>query len=181
MWLERNGRVIRDCVEGDADSILQWLTDPWVLEFYEGRDAVFTLDSIRETYLSKREGIYVCILEWNGKAIGYLQFYPVNTPSERQSYGFEGTEETVFAMDQFIGVAEEWGKGHGRQFLSMMLSYLEDTCKAQAVLLDPHTDNLRAIRCYEACGFQKVKLLEKHELHEGIDRDCWLMCRKPGK
>ncbi|MEH1834506.1 MAG: GNAT family protein [Nostoc sp.] len=35
-------------------------------------------------------------------------------------------------------------------------------------------DNPRAIRCYEKCGFVKVKLLPAHELHEGEYSDCWL-------
>lgn len=35
--------------------------------------------------------------------------------------------------------------------------------------------DLRAIRCYEACGFRKVKRLPAHELHEGQWKDCWLM------
>ena len=43
------------------------------------------------------------------------------------------------------------------------------------MVLDPHVDNERAIRCYEACGFHKVKKLPKHELHDGVWVDCWLM------
>ena len=40
-------------------------------------------------------------------------------------------------------------------------------------MTDPQAWNERAIRCYEKCGFKKVKLLPKHELHEGEYRDCW--------
>jgi len=35
--------------------------------------------------------------------------------------------------------------------------------------------NFRAIRCYEKCGFVKVKLLSGHDFHEGKYQDCWLM------
>ena len=47
--------------------------------------------------------------------------------------------------------------------------------RASKVILDPHIGNVRAIRCYEKCGFRKVKLLSLHELHEGEYRDSWLM------
>ena len=51
---------------------------------------------------------------------------------------------------------------------------------AAAVILDPHANNPRALRCYEACGFRKVKFLPQHELHEGVWEDCWLMEYRPG-
>ena len=46
---------------------------------------------------------------------------------------------------------------------------------ANAVILDPHADNPRAIRCYEKVGFKKIKFLPKHELHDGEKVDCYLM------
>ena len=50
---------------------------------------------------------------------------------------------------------------------------------ARAVILDPHDNNPRALRCYEACGFQKIKFLPAHELREGQWEDCWLMEYRP--
>jgi aminoglycoside 6'-N-acetyltransferase len=35
--------------------------------------------------------------------------------------------------------------------------------------------NRRAARCYEKAGFRKVRILPKHELHECVWRDSWLM------
>ena len=43
------------------------------------------------------------------------------------------------------------------------------------VIMDPQRTNSRAIRCYEKCGFKKVRILPKHEFHEGELRDCWLI------
>lgn len=56
-----------------------------------------------------------------------------------------------------------------------MLEYLFDVKEARQVLIDPQVSNTRAIRCYEKCGFRKIKLLPRNELHEGEWRDCWLM------
>lgn len=168
---------VRPLRDGDAALLLRWLTDPRVLEFYEGRDAHFTLETIREEFFDG--ALTRLIVEWEGRPAGYVQLYPVEG-EDREEYAFDGPEQRVFAMDQFLGEPELWGHGVGRRFIRLLLEFLFGEKGAQAVLLDPHTDNVRAIRCYEACGFRKEKLLPAHELHEGTMRDCWLMvCREP--
>lgn len=56
-----------------------------------------------------------------------------------------------------------------------MIEFLLVQQKADRIVMDPQTRNERAIHCYEKCGFKKVRLLPKQELHEGIYQDCWLM------
>lgn len=38
---------------------------------------------------------------------------------------------------------------------------------ANAVILDPHKNNPRAIRAYQKSGFRIIEDLPEHELHEG--------------
>ena len=78
-------------------------------------------------------------------------------------------------MDQFIGEVDLWNRGLGTRAVLLLLTYLFRSEGARKVTLDPHADNFRAIRCYEKCGFRKVKLLPAHEMHEGANRDCWWM------
>ena len=78
-------------------------------------------------------------------------------------------------MDQFIGESTYWNKGVGTQLVSAMVAYLIEEKGADRIVMDPQTWNERAIRCYEKCGFKKVKLLPENELHEGEYRDCWLI------
>ena len=40
--------------------------------------------------------------------------------------------------------------------------------------MDPHQDNVRAIKCYQKTGFCIIKSLPEHELYEGAMRDCYL-------
>jgi aminoglycoside 6'-N-acetyltransferase len=81
----------------------------------------------------------------------------------------------VYAIDLFIGETEYWNQGIGSRVISKLVDYLFNELNVQKVVVDPETWNTRAIHCYEKCGFVKVKLLPKHELHEGEYRDCWLM------
>lgn len=176
MRLEEGMVTVRDLLPEDAPVLLKWLTNPEVLAFYEGRDACFTLGKIQEVFFDGENTR--CIIEWQGKPAGYVQFYPVEG-EDRQEYQFDGPEQHVFGMDQFLGEPGLWGKGIGRRFIRLILAHLFGERGAEAVVLDPHANNLRAIRCYEACGFRKEKFLPAHEFHEGKMRDCWLMvCRE---
>lgn len=78
-------------------------------------------------------------------------------------------------MDQFIGETDYWNKGIGTLLIHTMVNYLATQKSAARIIMDPQASNKRAIRCYEKCGFEKVKLLPKHEFHEGEFRDCWLI------
>ena len=59
--------------------------------------------------------------------------------------------------------------------LKLMIDYLSGIKGVQKIVLDPQTWNERAIKCYKKSRFVKVKLLIKHELHEGELKDCWIM------
>ena len=52
IYLTREPVTVRPLTPEHAPFLLKWMTDPRVLEFYEGRDAVFTPD------VYKRQGFY---------------------------------------------------------------------------------------------------------------------------
>lgn len=162
---------LRPLSRNDAPILEKWLNNPFVLEWYEGRDNPHDQAMVREHFFAD-EDVTRCIVEYEGEPVGYLQYYPVEA-EEREEYGLS-SEESVYGLDQFVGEPALWGSGIGRVFVSLALDIIRELGGGKAVL-DPHADNERAIRCYQACGFRKVKLLPCHELHEGVMRDCWLM------
>jgi aminoglycoside 6'-N-acetyltransferase len=171
-------RLMRDTL-ADYQIMSTWLTDPRVLEFYEGRDRPFSLDDIRSQYgprVRGTEDVTPCLIIFLSIPIGYIQFYPIAEES-RTSYALplDYALDSVYGIDQFIGEVSFWNRGLGTRSICLLLRYLFQTKSAHKVILDPHVTNLRAIRCYEKCGFRKVKLLLAHELHEGMLRDSWLM------
>ena len=124
--------------------------------------------------MKKKPILTRCIIEFDEVPIGYVQFYEVDE-DERRTYGYGDSSEIIYGMDQFIGESTYWNKGVGTQLVSAMVAYLIEEKGADRIVMDPQTWNERAIRCYEKCGFKKVKLLPKNELHEGEYRDCWLI------
>jgi aminoglycoside 6'-N-acetyltransferase len=164
--------------QGDFACMAGWLSDPRVLEFYEGRDRPFSLEMVRSSFDPvelDEDGVIATILEYQGQPAGYLQFYP----TDGEEYQFTGMG-TVYGLDLFIGEPELWGRGIGTAFVRLLLEYLFAVKNADWVILDPHIDNPRAIRAYEKSGFHRIKLLPRHEWHEGSYVDSWLMgVKKP--
>ncbi len=166
---------IRNLKHEDFSLLYKWLTDEKVLEFYGGRDKKYTLETIKEHYteLWKDEIIRV-IIEYLGKPIGYGQIYKMYDELY-EDYHYPKTNEIVYGMDQFIGEVEYWSKGIGTKYIKMIFDFLKNERNANAVILDPHQNNLRAIKAYQKAGFRIVEDLPEHELHEGKKEDCYLM------
>jgi aminoglycoside 6'-N-acetyltransferase len=163
----------------DYELMTKWLTDEKVLQYYEGRDNPFPLERVIESYQSLVRGedaVVSCLFSYQNQLIGYLQYCAVDElcESDIETYKLENTNQ-VYAIDLFIGETDHWNKGIGSKVISAAINYLFKELNAQRIVIDPETWNARAIRCYEKCGFVKVKLLPKHELHEGEYRDSWLM------
>ncbi|SDC93836.1 aminoglycoside 6'-N-acetyltransferase [Paenibacillus sp. CF095] len=171
---ESNEITVRFLDTEDERHLVKWLSDPEVLQYYEGRDRPHDLEQVREHFYNQKDDATRCIVEYGGHPIGYIQFYELEE-EERTEYGYGDTDEIIYGTDQFIGEVDYWNKGIGTQLMQSMLAYLINEKQARKVVMDPQSWNLRAISCYEKCGFQKIKLLEKHEQHEGQMRDCWLM------
>jgi aminoglycoside 6'-N-acetyltransferase len=171
-------RLMRDNL-ADYQILSAWLTNPRVLEFYKGRDRPLSLEDVQSHYgprIRGAEDVTPCFILSQSMPIGYMQFYRL-TEESRTSYALplDYSVNSAYGIDQFIGEASLWNRGIGTRSISLLLRYLFQTRNARKVVLDPHVSNLRAIRCYEKCGFRKVRLLPAHELHEGIRRDSWLM------
>jgi aminoglycoside 6'-N-acetyltransferase len=170
---------LRYLVQEDELLLSKWLTDEKVLEFYEGRDRPHDLKLVRKHFFEDRECITQCIIQYDQRDIGYIQFYPI-TNEEKEIYGYIEDSDVIYGMDQFIGEVEYWNKGIGSKLVGATVDYILREIKANKIVMDPQAWNTRAIRCYEKCGFIKKKYLEKHEYHEGQYRDCWLIeyCNK---
>ena len=180
--IQRGDLAIRLMRDAPADYALmaRWLGDERVLAFYEGRDKPFSLERVIENYsprVLRLEGVTPCIVEQHGAPLGYIQYYPIDAQTAAEYDLPPG--DSAYGLDLFIGDPSAWNRGLGSRVVSLMCDYLFDTLSARLLTIDPEAWNVRAIRCYEKCGFHKVKLLPARELHEGELRDCWLMSRGP--
>ena len=166
MMIENDLIRIRDFTADDLPVMLKWLTDKRVPEFYEGRDARFTMDTLSARYPEKIPGGFRVIIEYRDRPVGYGQAYQLSGEMFDE-YDYPDDGVVVYAMDQFIGEPDYWNRGIGTAFLRMMIAYPETGKGAERVLIDPRQNNPRAIRAYEKAGFRIIKALAEHALHEG--------------
>jgi aminoglycoside 6'-N-acetyltransferase len=165
---------IRKLAPEDAVHLRAWLNDERVLTYYEGRDRPHDDAMIRANFFPEDdEGVSRFLVLFGEEPIGYVQYYPVDS-QDKLAYGYS-PDEAIYGMDQFIGEPVYWNKGLGSRLVSSVVQALSTEKHATRVIMDPQAWNRRAIRCYEKCGFRKVKLLPRHEWHEGKKRNCWLM------
>jgi aminoglycoside 6'-N-acetyltransferase len=173
---------MRDRAE-DYELMAGWLSDERVLEFWDGRDHPMTVESARAKYgpsIRGHDPTTSCIIELEGSAIGYLQFYRTDDwPEWRTTIGLE-PDPRRYAVDLFLGQPERWGHGLGTRALRAVVRHLLETVGASEVVITPFVRNVRAIRSYEKAGFRKLRLMPEVEEHEGTLQDEWLMSIRPG-
>lgn len=137
----------RDATVDDLSLLGKWLAEPHLAEWWsDGVEA--SLAEIREAIDSiDTEPL---IVELDGRPIAYLQSYD---PHLEDGHPYQDQPFGTLGIDISIGPANLLGKGHGaailRQFADMLF---EEGCPR--LVIDPHPDNLRAIRAYEKAGFQ---------------------------
>jgi aminoglycoside 6'-N-acetyltransferase len=165
---------IRPLKEDDKYILAKWLSDPEVLQYYEGRDCPFTIEMVEEKFFIQSDEAVRCMFLFKGREIGYVQYYPIDE-EERSKYGYNHSNEEIYGTDQFIGEPDYWDRGVGTMLINALKEYLTGTMGVERLVMDPMVWNERAIRCYEKCGYRKTKILPNNELHEGIWHDAWIV------
>lgn len=164
-FLQNEGLSIRYMTEQDFPLMAKWLSDKRVLTYYGDPNQPFDLEKISKKYLPRVNGeipIVPCIIEYNDMEIGFIQYYKI-TEQQLIDYGYNDHPLTL-GIDQFIGEINFWNKGIGTVLVQSILQYLFKVKNAKRVILDPDISNRRAIRCYEKCGFKRVKELPNQSL-----------------
>ena len=167
-------RPMRDAAD-DYAAMGRWLSDDRVLAFYGGREHRMDAEQALAKYRPRVTGdepVFPCVIEFEGRPIGYLQYYVVE---DYREYELDEQDLDTWASDLFIGEPGLWGRGIGTRVMGLIIEHIFSALGADRVVIDPHMDNERAVRAYEKCGFRKVKPLREHELQDGEWHDCWLM------
>lgn len=60
-----------------------------------------------------------------------------------------------------IGEREYWGRGYGAEAIGLLLDFCFGSLGLRRVYLRVYRHNLRAIKCYEKCGFRKEGVLRR--------------------
>jgi RimJ/RimL family protein N-acetyltransferase len=144
----------------DLKIMVMWRNDDENKKYYGNPDFEYTEDYVVSKYKSriinddKKKPI---IVELDRVAIGYLQYFLLEA-KEMVDLDLQLLDaQLVGSFDLFIGSTQYRDKGLGTQITTKLLTELKRDYGIQAFLIKVKSNNKRAIRCYEKCGFRITK------------------------
>lgn len=140
----------------DLALLARWVRTPAVAEWWIEADGS-PASSVEEEDLGE-EGLALWLVaherENGGEPFAFIQDYDPHIWRDEAGGGhhFAHLPPGARGIDQFIGVPDMLGRGHGSAFIRAHCDRLM-AAGAPAVGTDPHPANARAIRAYEKAGF----------------------------
>jgi aminoglycoside 6'-N-acetyltransferase len=143
--------VFRPMSAGDLPLVQRWLETPEVVRWWGQPDEQYALVSGDLDHPDMDQFI-VAVGE---QPFGYIQCYPLSTWNQ----GFGSQPPATRGIDQFIGVPDMIGRGHGSGFIRQFVDGLLGQ-GIPRVVTDPGPDNIRAVRAYAKAGFHSERLVD---------------------
>jgi aminoglycoside 6'-N-acetyltransferase len=146
--------IVHPMSSADLPMIRRWLETPEVVRWWGQPDEQYALVSGDLDHPDMDQ----FIVALDEHPFGYIQCYAISTWNQ----GFGTQPPGTRGIDQFIGVPDMIGRGHGsgfiRQFVERVL-----TSGIPRVVTDPDPDNRRAVRAYAKAGFQSERVVDTPE------------------
>ena len=173
-------RLMRDAAE-DYGLLVRWRGQPHVHEWWDPDDPAPSYDEVVEHYgprVRAEEPTAACIIELEGRPVGYLQFYRWLSYEDEIADMDIGADPDTFGIDIHIGEPELIGRGIGSAAVDVVCRHLEASEDASWIALTTEVTNTRAQRAYEKAGFVRVRRVLDTDTRDGERVECWLMERR---
>jgi len=138
--------LLRPIRPDDYPTIVAWSNDPQVNEYIEG-DYPRTLEACPARYE-------------DGRANRYSQRYAIVTHDDERLIGDIELDHIAWRSGDAelrirIGAKEYWDQGYGTDAVMALVRHAFGRMNLSRIYLRVFSENQRAIRCYEKCGFRK--------------------------
>ena len=157
---------LRRITEADTDNILRWRNMPHVVERFIYKAEVTRAD--HEKWLAEQVGTgrveqFIIVIKENDREIGSQYFTHIDLVAATAEFGI------------FIGEEDALGQNYGTEVLHMALNYAFEEMHLNDVTLRALSDNERAIRSYESCGFRICPELTQNVVLDGVPKEIVFM------
>jgi aminoglycoside 6'-N-acetyltransferase len=160
--------VFRPMTPTDLPLIRSWLHAPEVVRWWGDPDEQYALVSGDLDHPDMDQFIVSLGVSLGEKPFGYIQCYALSAWNQ----GFGAQPPRARGIDQFIGVPDMIGRGHGSGFIRQFVDGLLGS-GIPRVVTDPDPDNGRAVSAYVRAGFQSERIVDTP------DGPALLMVRNP--
>lgn len=154
---------------------MRWLQQPHVRAFWD--DGRRDVAAVRAHYFRPGQNVLGSIFSVDGRAAGFIQRQHI-TPGHGL-FAWAAMNGETWGIDMMIGNAGLAGQGLGAQVIRAFVEALRAERPAlRRVLIDPASENTRAIRAYAKAEFLPLAVLESEagpvdlmrlDLPDGLD------------
>ncbi|CAN5196769.1 N/A [soil metagenome] len=141
--------------KADLPMLFEWFQQPYIAELWKEPKDFKTFET---KYLKQISTQYIIpfIAYIGNNPVAYIQYHHTNAEGRALVNDFTIPEKSV-GFDLFIGNPEYLNKGHGTKLLKEFIAFVKtQEPECQAIVIDPATDNDRAIACYKKAGFSTI-------------------------
>ena len=139
---------LRKFEDNDIELFETWLYQEHVKKWYTQPE-----EWLNEVIKRETDFLFVkhFIVELEGKAIGFCQFYDYAFGNEI----WHGTMkvENAFSIDYMIGESDYLGKGYGTQIILKLEEEIRTHTKAENIIVQPDLNNEKSRNTLNAAGF----------------------------
>lgn len=140
--------TFRPITDEDKALIQKWLYSNHIKPWYtEPEDWINEIDNRTGEF----SWINHLIVEHDGKAIGFAQYYDCWYAKE-DWYETE-TEGKVFSIDYLIGEESYLGKGYGKEIVKLLTEIISNIKTAKYIIVQPDNDNFASRAVLSANGY----------------------------
>ena len=140
---------VREATEKDIELLQFWDKQPHIKASDPNSDWEWETELKRSPEWRKQ-----LIYEDNGRPIGFVQ---IIDPAREDSHYWGEVEQNLRAIDIWIGMEKDLGKGYGARMMKDALDRCFAMPEVAAVLIDPLASNIQAHRFYRRFGFEFVE------------------------
>ena len=151
IWGNKGGlRPFEDpLTDEESGRVYRWCRDEQVLRWSGGTPTELTLEEFSENLHGERRygpgnRRAFFIVTRMGELIGRVGVFAIDWEKKQGELGI------------IIGETGYWGNGYGRDEVTTLLRYLFKTTSLERIHLFTYAENLRAQRCFAACGFRTI-------------------------
>lgn len=137
----------------DLPLLFKWFAQPYIAELWAEPKA---WPEFEVKWLERLSIDFRFIAYLGNIPVGYIHYYHVND-DDRANFPDIVLPERVVGSDVFIGNPDYLNKGYGTQLIQQFIAFVKTAePQCQAMIIDPASDNYRAIACYKKVGFKKL-------------------------
>jgi RimJ/RimL family protein N-acetyltransferase len=166
----------------DFEAMARWRAEPHVHEWWDPDEPPPSAEEIANRYRERTDPDHEttgCIIELDGRPVGYLQFYRWLDFEDEMAEMDVGAGPDSYGIDIQIGVPDLIDKGIGSRAVRAICTYLASERGATDVRLTTEVTNLRAQRAYQKAGFVKLREILELDTRDGERVWAWLMVWEP--